>query len=255
MSEFNEEDLLASLRSMLGPKGKGINILEEQISLNVQLEYFELLARLKKEGRIELIQEDIDLLSSEECTEEEFKEILVKLSLSDEVSSFRMLESLTSVERNADNEMARLALQQSKMLIQGSLLNESQIMISTGLGGKADKLRYFAAFFTADGSPFSESQQAVLEKEIDFFFERNNCIKETVEFGEDVSTLVCLIPLGASVKDIFKPIIEESNSLGEFIAKHFIVTNIKRMTIEEVKEFANKRKEDDSKEIPEETAE
>jgi len=250
MPDFKDDDLLSNLKSMLGGKSKGISILEEQISLAVQLEYFELISKLKKENRIEVEEEDADRLFSLESTSTEKKEILVKLSISDDVASFRLLESYVAVPDQEEEEMARLALQQSRMLIEGSLLNESQIMISTGLGGRGEKLRYFSAFFSSDKMPFSKVQQNVLEKEIDFFFDQNDCVKEAVEVQDDIFTLVCLIPLSCSVRDLFKPIVEEANSLGVFVADHFIVTNIKKMSIEEVKDFVSNQRDDEKDALP-----
>ncbi len=47
-----------------------------------------------------------------------------------------------------------LAFQENKMLLESSLLDENQILISTGLGGKGMKLRYFTVMQTFDRKGF-----------------------------------------------------------------------------------------------------
>ena len=54
----------------------------------------------------------------------------------DDVGAYRSIEKYS---KNADDELKHwslLALQESRMLLQSKLLDQSQIFISTGLGGE-----------------------------------------------------------------------------------------------------------------------
>jgi hypothetical protein len=49
------------------------------------------------------------------------------------------------------------------------------------------------------------------------------------------------VPINASIRDIFKTAIAECNEYGDFIKPNFIVTNVKKLTIEEIRDFLRKQ--------------
>jgi hypothetical protein len=62
-----------------------------------------------------------------------------------------------------------LALQENRMLLQTSLLDEQQFFISTGLGGKGKKLRYYLVFINRNRNELlTKTQQKLVKDELIF---------------------------------------------------------------------------------------
>jgi hypothetical protein len=62
---------------------------------------------------------------------------------------------------------------------------------------------------------------------------------EKIEFIDEYCTLVTLIPLNVSIKELITIAIEECNQIGDFINEKFILTNVKVLSIDEIKDSWN----------------
>ncbi len=52
-----------------------------------------------------------------------------------------------------------------------------------------------------------------------------------------------LIPMHISLKEVFKEAIDECNKYGDFLNDDFIVTNVKTLSFEEIKDFLENQKD------------
>jgi hypothetical protein len=124
------------------------------------------------------------------------------------------------------------------MLIQSSLLDEQLVFISTGLGGKGQKLRYYVVFINKDRQGIlNATQQKLLKNEVVFELDQNNGEIESMDFSEGFSTVLAMLPLQSDLKQIFRNIIEECNQYGDFLDEDMIVTNVKIMSRNEILEM------------------
>lgn len=71
--------------------------------------------------------------------------MLTVLATLDDISIYRAIENFSKQDTPLKS-WATVALQQSRMLIQSNLLEDPEIFISTGLGGRGNLLRYFCVF-------------------------------------------------------------------------------------------------------------
>ena len=131
-----DENDLKKIQEAIDSLPENFSILEEQIDVDLQMEYFELARSTREEDEIEgLIKTAPDLLYSEESTFELKKKTLVGLAGIDDVEAFRIIEKFHKESSEELKSWAVLALQESRMVLQSSLLEEQQVFISTGLGG------------------------------------------------------------------------------------------------------------------------
>jgi len=70
---------------------------------------------------------------------------------------------------------------------------------------------------------------------LDFVLKKNNGEIENLEFDETFCTLISVVPLNVSIKDLLAQTIEECNQIGDFIDSKYILTNVKVFTKEEIK--------------------
>lgn len=229
-NELNYNNIQDVLKNITGD----YKILEETVDLEVQKNFYESSKNLQFDITADEIDFLIAYLSSNDQQIEESKKVLQKLAMVDSVKAFRAIESYLENPLPELRDWATLALQQSRMIIQSSLLDEQQVFISTGLGGKVDKLRYMLIFPYKISDEVGTIQQSVLEKELNFFLDKINGELEEISFDEKFASAIALIPLKADVSSMINDLLVECNQFGDFLSDDAIITNIKKFSSEEI---------------------
>jgi hypothetical protein len=232
-----DESILGKFEELFGKKPERFSILEEQIDIKTQMNYFEESGKVKEAGNDlrGLLEQEDDLYNAEVELSVK-KNLLVGLACVDDVEAYRIIERFTSFAKDELQNWAVLALQESRMTLESSLLNENQVFISTGLGGKGKKLRYFSVLSSAKDEDFTDLQRRLINKELEFALKKVGGEIEKNEFIENYATLIALVPLTISIKDIIESAINECNQIGDFVSSKFILTNVKVFTIDEIKQ-------------------
>jgi len=231
-----------NLKDLLAKTGGKFNILEEQIDVEMQVEFFELANKSLQEKN-----EESDLSNSakqffdKQISDDLKKQLLVQLSNSKEVEHYRIIEKFIETAKLDLRSWAILALQHARISLESDLLDEQQVFISTGLGGKGEMLRYFFAGKLKESEKFSSSQIHIIENEFDFWFAKNNAIIEKRDFFKKFFTLVALIPIRVPISDIIKKSISEANNFGSFLHDQYLVTNVKILDIDEINMYFKKK--------------
>ncbi|MDR1602432.1 MAG: hypothetical protein LBS42_08400 [Tannerella sp.] len=213
-----------------------VHILEQRIPVEMQMEYFTYSDRLRKvlppDGTDcdRLLLELYDTASSHE----EKKHALTMLAISKEVKAYRFLEQYV---RDAEPEMAdwsRMALIECRIMLESELSDEKHIYISTGLGGRGNKLRFFVLFSSAERKPFLDYEREIVEKEFAFAIPHYDCEIERLTVRERHVEMVFLAPIQANIRTVIKCVMDECNRYGDFLAKTYTLTNVKELDEEEI---------------------
>jgi len=231
---MDQENLYSKIQEALGNLKGTLNVLEEQIDIDVQLEYFESSKDTKKTIDFERTFDNREDLFSDLVSVGEKKSLLVKLASIDKVEAYRVLERY---KQNPDPELkdwASLAMHESRMLLESTLLDENQVFISTGLGGKGQKLRYFIVFLAKDDFVIGDLEKKVITNEMKFVFEKFSAEIEEIKFSTSLSTVKAIIPIQVELNEMFEQSIESCNEFGDFLQMNFIVTNVKELTFDEI---------------------
>lgn len=219
---------------------ENFSILEEEVDVRIQKEFFDMSEKLDFDVEDNQVSVIINEILNPETPENEQKIKLVMLSALDSVEAYRGLEKYRDQATNEDlKAWGILALQQSRMILESGLIGENQVFISTGLGGKNNKLRYFMVFpFTQ--VPLEITQQKLVESELKFFVEKFGGEAEQIEVHEEYATLTSLIPIKAPIPDFIEEFMEECNQFGQFLREDsIIITNVKKLTNTEIEEIFN----------------
>jgi hypothetical protein len=232
---FESEDIYENIKGVINSIPDNFKILEETIDIEVQKEFFESTKNISLDPEIDVLNEMISKLNQVETSIDDCKTLLQKIALIDSVEAFRSIEAYTNNPRKELKEWAVLALQQSRMVLQCSLLDEQQVFISTGLGGKKDKLRYYLIFpYNLNIQRLTQIQKEALKKELDFFLSKHNGETEYTEFESRYATAMTLIPLKAPITDIIRDILNECNHFGDYLSPDVMITNMKKLSQKEI---------------------
>ncbi|WP_455787367.1 hypothetical protein [Parabacteroides goldsteinii] len=234
-----EGDVFKKFRDSFSKMDGHFHILEQRVPVELQMEYFKYSEQVRKE-RAKPDLNDMDYtafresLSNPESTTDYKKYILSMLATSREVKAYRMLEDYVQHPDEDVSNWAYMALMESRISLESELSDEKQIYISTGLGGKGEKLRFYVLMLSRDRKPFLEYQRKVIEREFAYFLPKADCEIERLTIGEQYVELVFLIPVRADIKLTLDKVINECNQYGDFLSDIFTITNVKELTEQEV---------------------
>ncbi len=235
----NQDNIFDKIQEILGNNSINFSILEHQVDVRVQIEYFDFSRNLKRDFDPELILCKEQDLYSDEISIESKRELLVSLASIDKPEAYRIIERYVQKAPQELKDWSILSLQESRLLLESKLLEENQVFISTGLGGLRGKLRYFIAVFSESNNDFSQIQRNIIKSEFEFLFPKFDAEIEKVEFFTNYATIVGLVPLNIPVKDPIKSAIDECNNLGNFIKQGFLITNVKILSTIEIENLLN----------------
>jgi hypothetical protein len=231
------ENIYDLLNEYLDIGDTGINILEEKIHPDTQLEYFEYSRDHEKISSLD----DMFLYKTEifndEISVDREKKILVQLASFNHVEAYRTIERYLQKPGIRLYDWAYMALQESRLLIESKILEESKVLITTGLGGKGFKLRYFIVFFTIDGSHMTKLQKKIIKSELKYTLKRKGAEIEDLIFKDGFACVLSMVPMQIPVKKLFTKILNECNQFGNFLFNDFIITNVKVLSMDEIQEL------------------
>jgi len=235
------ENLYEKIEELFGKNPGNVNILDREIDVDTQMEYFEYSRKVASEFDEYWAIDHSDYLQDETYPVELKKRILARLATIERVECYRMIESYLS---NPDEELidwASLSLYESKMHLEGEFLGENQIFISTGLGGKDNKLRYFVVLIARNNENLNDIQKKVIKSEFGYSLKKYDAEIEHISFSDYLSTITLLLPIQFPIKQVFGEAVDMCNIYGDFLRESFIVTNVKTLSFDEIKDFIERK--------------
>lgn len=235
------------IEEVLGIKADKINIIPNTIPLETQIAYFETSKQVKKKLDPETILKNAYWLFNEDISIEDKKWLLAQLASISNPEAYRTIERFVNQAPSELVDWAKMALIESRTVLESDLLDEHQIIVSSGLGGEDHRLRYFVVFQAKSKFiPLSEYQKKLINIEIQTILEENDGILEEITFYDEYVVFIILLPIIYEVNVIIKSIINACNQYGSFLSEQFIITNVKRLSYNEIKHFLKNSKNNES---------
>jgi hypothetical protein len=237
------ENIYDRIREIFGRIPHNYNILEEQIDIDLQMEYFEH-SRQVKQGLVhDEVMSKKELIFDEAVPEQDRKSLFAQLASLEDVEAYRTIERYLKHPGTDLKNWAILALQESRMLLESKLLDENRVFISTGLGGKGTRLRYFVVLIGKARNNFTDLHKKVIRNEFEICLKQYDSEVEKIDFIENFALILAVMPLQVSIRDVFREAIQNCNEYGNFLKTNFIVTNVRELSINEIKDFLRKQKQ------------
>ncbi len=237
-----DENIYQKIQDIFGNMPSKFSVLEEEIDIEQQMEYFEFSKLHKNDIPKNKILENKEELLNPKISIYDKKLLLVQLASLEDVPAYRAIEEYL---KNPDKELknwAVIAAQESRMVLETSLLEENQVFISTGLGGKGRKLRYFIVVIYSKNKEIGNVQRKVIENEFNFVLEKYDSEIEIIQHSNFFSKVKALIPINIPINEVIKRAIAECNQYGNFLEIEYIITNVKVLDDKEITDFLNKKK-------------
>jgi hypothetical protein len=220
------DNIYDKIQELLGNLRGNLTVLEDQIDADIQLEYFNYTRILDKKQTRDDVLKIKDSIFANDMAVEEKKKLIVQLANIDSIEAYRTLERYQGADHTL-KDWAKLALQESRLLLESKLLDKSQVLISTGLGGKGLKLRYFTVLLLKNSKVYSGFERKIITSELKFSIKKSGGELEELRFNREFCMILSIIPLNIPVQVLFENLINECNQYGEFLNSDCIITNVR----------------------------
>jgi hypothetical protein len=213
-------------------------LIDEPIDLSMQGEYLSFSKTIDFDNvDYKEVLTESDKLFYKHTPIESKKRILILLAHLGTAESSRILEKYLKISEGDLRNWALLSLKECRMFLESVLLKEEGGFISTGLGGKDNKLRYYFIVSSKGGLPFSEIHRNTLKRGFETTGHKYESEIEEINFETTYVVIEILIPMDVAVGDVIEEGISECNKTGEFLFLHYYVTNVKKPTHEEISKY------------------
>lgn len=236
-----KKQMFREIQSTLMQLPTDFEVLEEPVDVNLQTEYFNYVKNGREKIQQSQLSDKIKLLFDTRNDNNKLKKTIAELASIEKVEAYRALEKFSNISQHPLHAWGVIALQESRMLLRSEFLDEKQVYISTGLGGKHQRLRYFAVILHKELASFSEFEKRVFQSEFVFYFEKAGIEFEEIRFHNGFVTLQMLLPVKIELEELFLQATRECNSYGEFLSSDVILTNIRKICNDEIRAMINER--------------
>lgn len=245
-----EGDLFKKLQNNFSQVEGHLYILENPVPVELQMEYFKCSQKMRSSNNpprpipddsCEKIYED--LVGDSTLTLSQKRNLLVQLATSKSIRAYRLLEDYEKSPSEDVKDWVHMALMDARMSLESDFSEEKQIYISTGLGGKGEKLRFYVLMLSKGKIPFLEYQRQTIEREIAYYLPKENCEVERLYIGEQYVELLFLVPVRSDIKSIIDKVIIECNQYGDFISNTFTITNVKQLNSKEIADILSRNED------------
>ncbi|KXB38005.1 hypothetical protein HMPREF1869_00210 [Bacteroidales bacterium KA00251] len=223
--------------------------IDKSVPLGVQMQFYKKLAtaRLRKpsftQRRLTYIE---SLLYDKRMGTKWLKNTLVQLAATRQIKAYRLLEDFLMVAPRPLYHWAVLAEFDARIALEASLSDlEYVAVITTGLGGRDNLLRYSTLFVTKNRLPLQEYQRDLLKEEVLYALEGIKGEFEESTYGDSYAIFSYLIPYGIDPSSLVEGVVAVCNEVGDFIDPQLLhTTNVKPLKSKEVAKYLQSISED-----------
>ena len=228
------ESVYRKIQEFFGGLNNNFSLMEEPVDVAVQMNYFETSGRMRGDVKEEDMLAQKDKLFDPNVSADRKKKLMVQMASVPSPEIYRALEGFSKTCDTDMKEWAKLALQENRLLLESHLLDNRQVFISTGLGGKGNKLRYFVVLLNKNSSDLKPFEQKVVQDEMSFTLQKYDGELEKLCFMQNYTTMRVIVPISSDLTRLFREGLDECNQFGDFLSSDFIVTNMKELSEEEI---------------------
>ncbi len=221
------------------------SITEEEIDPFIHDEYYSYVSGLDI-GQYD--EDDIlragDKLIDSTVSLAEKKKIIAILAKTGTVKAYRTLERYVIQAERDLKDWSRAGLYRCRMLLERSLDDKRSGMISTGLGGKGDRLRYVVVMGYSNPDLHSE-QKRIIEESFQRVCYQYESEAADIHFRNSYVKISLLVSMDVAVGDVIEESIPAANEKTSCLYDGYFVTNVKRPTEEAINQYLKDLREKD----------
>ena len=164
------------------------------------------------------------------------KNILAQLACWGTADAFQLIQQYCKCCDSSLEPWSQVALYECRMRMESDLLDEPVGLVSTGLGGDGERLRYIFVLALQGECPAKEEQQEMREA-VDAVCQEHRSLVEELQFRPACLYVQVLVPLDVAIGEVIEASIARLNQQEEQVWPDYLATNVAVPTEEEIREF------------------
>ena|SRR5680860_1287255 len=221
----------SEIENLLKSIPNDFRVIENKINTKVIDEYYEMARSLEDKNQNEIIQNQDKWRELEFV--EEIKELLVCLSEIGDVKSYRKIEEITKSGNSEILDFSYVALKFARLNLENNLSDEPIGFISTELGGKGNKLRYY--FVVKSKDEIEKDRESKIINELKNICDQNDSEIEEIENHGRYILVKILVSIDIAIGNI----IEKLTNKYSFLDEEYICDNVEKPKTEFIKKWMN----------------
>jgi len=213
-------------------------ISKESIDQSIINEFYSYLSNIEHETEPDKINEYCRLLEENDSSIETRKSVLARVSIIGTVESFRIIERYMKVFDIEIENWAKIALVECQRRLEEGLVEEDTGIISSGLGGVLNRLRY--VYIIKTNFDLSDTLNAIAENIRRTASTFDSEIEE-IEYAPSNIKVKVLIPMNIAIGSLIEGTILEINKTEKLVYENYMVTNTHIPSDEEINTFINEQ--------------
>jgi hypothetical protein len=213
-------------------------ISKDGIGTAVINEFYSYLSNIEKEIEPDKIEEYCRLLEMKDISFEIRKNILARLSIIGTVRAFRILEKYMTVSDIEIENWVKISLVECQRRLEEGLVEEDTGIISSGLGGVLNRLRYVYVLKTY--FDISSISNDITEKIRKIAASLKSEIEEIKYASSNIQVKV-LIPMDIAIGSLIENTIIKINDGKKFVYENYMVVNTHVPSDEEIVNFIDEQ--------------
>jgi hypothetical protein len=212
-------------------------ITEKEIDLNIQNEYYKDLSKINVGEYVEddALREGEKLFDPTVASVEK-KKIIAILSQMGTVKTYRMIERHVEQSEGELGNWSRVGLRHCQMLLESSLSDKNVGLISAGLGGKENMLRYVVVVGFLKPDLHSE-QKRIIEESFQYICSHNSSKTEAFDFKSSYIKVSLLVSMDIAVGSVIEESIQLVNEKISCLYDGYFVTNVNQPTEKDIQNY------------------
>lgn len=219
-----DENKKSEIENLLKSFPNEFRVIENRINAKTVDEYYKITHDLENKDHTEIIQNQVEW--TELKTQKELKELLVYLSQIGDIKSYRKIEEVTKNGKSEILDFSFVALKFARLNLESNLSDEPVGFISSALGGKGNKIRYYFVVYSKD--EIEKAKESKIIRELKSICNENDSELEEVENH----TNYILVKILVSVDYAIGQVIDKLTSKFTFLEKEYICNNVEKPTKE-----------------------
>lgn len=210
------------IKNLLKSIPNEFRVIENKINSKVIDEYYKVADGLEDKNQAEIIQNQDKW--TELKSQKDIKELLVCLSKIGDVKSYRKIEEITKSGKPKILAFSYVALKFARLNLENNLSDEPIGFISTELGGKENKLRYY--FVVKSKDKIEKDKEIKIINELKDICNQNDSELEEIENHGKYILVKILVSMDYAIGNI----IGKLTSKCLFLDEEYICNNLEKPT-------------------------
>ena len=218
---------------------KNFRALKEKISMNDTSEYIDFHNQVNREeySDDQVLEKGKTILENDSLSAHEIKKTLLLLAHSEDMKALHILDKYLSIVPSSLKSFATLAYQECLTSLSADMLEEDQVMVSTGLGSKNNMMRYYFVISHKNKLNFDDSQKKIIEEEFKKVCANKESEIESIEFNKNYALIEALCSINVAIGDVIDSGINQCNKVNNFLRFHYYTTNIEKPSKNTITEY------------------